>query len=81
WSCDQMIKHIVEGGREKCVSGTPVKYSEVYKDCWKAVSDDRPRCFNVLKRLEEVDTNDIILDDLAERCQASSEFNESTSID
>ncbi|CAG8618957.1 27397_t:CDS:2, partial [Racocetra persica] len=66
--CNKMIKYIVEDGREKCT----VKYSELYKDCWRS-SGDSLKCFDILKRLEEINTNDIIPDGSDECRQTSSE--------
>ncbi|CAG8518019.1 1523_t:CDS:2 [Racocetra fulgida] len=52
----RMFEHIINGKREEPIVGTPVKYYELYQDCWQ----DNPDCLIALKKLEHVDVKEII---------------------
>ncbi|CAG8679132.1 9889_t:CDS:2, partial [Cetraspora pellucida] len=57
----KMIEYISNGGREEPVDGTPIKYCELYQDCWHDYPDKRPDCSMALNKLANVDLNHIIL--------------------
>ncbi|CAG8543249.1 32951_t:CDS:2, partial [Racocetra persica] len=56
----RMIEYIDNGGREEPVYGTPIKYYELYQDCWQSDSEKRPDCLMALKMLGLVDINNVI---------------------
>ncbi|CAG8512816.1 28476_t:CDS:10, partial [Gigaspora margarita] len=56
----EMVEHITNGKREEPIFGTPVKYHELYQDCWQDNPDKRPDCITAFKKLELVDVKDII---------------------
>ncbi|KAF0532416.1 kinase-like protein [Gigaspora margarita] len=55
-----MVEYIINGEREEPVIGTPVKYYELYKECWQDYPDQRPDCLIASKKLELIDMEDVI---------------------
>ncbi|CAG8437804.1 9685_t:CDS:2, partial [Scutellospora calospora] len=60
----KMVEYISRGEREEPVVGTPVKYCELYQDCWQYYPgedcDKRPDCLMAFKKLEQVDMKEVI---------------------
>ncbi|CAG8493398.1 10819_t:CDS:2 [Acaulospora morrowiae] len=57
-----LLFNIIFGARETIVKGTPIKYAEIYKACWKENPNLRPDITQVMKDLNNVDINDTIED-------------------
>ncbi|RGB27322.1 kinase-like domain-containing protein [Rhizophagus diaphanus] len=45
---------ILDGRREKIVEGTPKKYSDLYKECWKHEESERPNMKEVVSLLKSL---------------------------
>ncbi|CAG8801703.1 2137_t:CDS:2, partial [Racocetra persica] len=60
----KMVEYISNGEREEPVDGTPIKYYELYQDCWHDYPEKRPDCLMALKKLANVDLNDVISSEL-----------------
>ncbi|KAF0541056.1 kinase-like protein [Gigaspora margarita] len=56
----KMVDHISRGKREELFAGTPVKYYELYQECWQHDPDQRPDCLMAYNKLKLVDINDVI---------------------
>ncbi|POG65135.1 kinase-like domain-containing protein, partial [Rhizophagus irregularis DAOM 181602=DAOM 197198] len=54
-----LMLSILKGKREKIIDGTPVKYSDLYRECWRGEPNKRPNIREVvstLKSIIEIDT-------------------------
>ncbi|KAF0467441.1 kinase-like protein [Gigaspora margarita] len=54
FSRDQIVLHIVRGGREMPVKGTPSQYVELYKKCWDENPENRPDAKFVMETLGQI---------------------------
>ncbi|GBC43729.1 uncharacterized protein OCT59_028439 [Rhizophagus irregularis] len=45
---------IINGEREEIIEGTPVEYSNLYKDCWKFEPNERPNIQKVVSSLDKL---------------------------
>ncbi|CAI2194753.1 5249_t:CDS:2, partial [Funneliformis geosporum] len=51
---DILAFEIILGKRENVIPKTPIKYSDLYKECWKYVPDERPDIQEVVSTLEAI---------------------------
>ncbi|CAG8499579.1 3562_t:CDS:2 [Racocetra persica] len=56
--CD-VVTQVIKGLREDIIPKTPVKYYELYQNCWDDDPDKRPDCSKALTILETIDINEI----------------------
>ncbi|CAG8470308.1 7970_t:CDS:2, partial [Funneliformis caledonium] len=49
-----IVVDIIRGKREKRIRGTPIKYIELYEECWKYNPNKRPDMREVVSRLESI---------------------------
>ncbi|RGB24701.1 kinase-like domain-containing protein [Rhizophagus diaphanus] len=49
-----LMLYILNGKREKIIDGTPVKYSELYTECWKYEPNERPNTREVVITLKAI---------------------------
>ncbi|CAG8536005.1 16775_t:CDS:2 [Racocetra fulgida] len=56
--CD-VVTQVIKGWREDVIPKTPVKYYELYQNCWDDDPDKRPDCSKALTILETIDVNEI----------------------
>ncbi|EXX63092.1 uncharacterized protein OCT59_028502 [Rhizophagus irregularis] len=61
---------ILNGKREKIIDGTPVKYNNLYRECWRDEPNKRPNMqeiVTILKSIISLVENDIIIDNINEK--------------
>ncbi|RHZ87348.1 hypothetical protein Glove_37g99 [Diversispora epigaea] len=56
-----LLNNIVKGEREMIMPGTPLKYKEIYTDCWKHNGNLRPEISQVVKNLSKIIISDEII--------------------
>ncbi|RIB30438.1 kinase-like domain-containing protein [Gigaspora rosea] len=56
-SRESLMVYILSGNREESIEGTPIKYIELYKQCWDNEPDNRPGTKLVLETLKKFITN------------------------
>ncbi|RGB23722.1 kinase-like domain-containing protein [Rhizophagus diaphanus] len=49
---------IVNGKREKIIEGTPIKYSNLYTECWANDPNERPSIQQVVSKLKSIENNE-----------------------
>ncbi|GES75152.1 kinase-like domain-containing protein [Rhizophagus clarus] len=49
-----LIMDIKKGQREKVIEGTPIEYSNLYKECWDDDPNKRPTAYQVIKSLKKI---------------------------
>ncbi|CAB4421724.1 unnamed protein product [Rhizophagus irregularis] len=62
---ERLTVSIVNGKREEIIDGTPVKYSNLYTECWRYESNERPNMQDVVLKLKTMffsEQQDIIID-------------------
>ncbi|GBC04648.1 hypothetical protein RclHR1_00580013 [Rhizophagus clarus] len=50
----KLALNIINGRREKIVDGTPIKYCNLYKECWNFEENKRPEIQQVISTLKEL---------------------------
>ncbi|KAF0427129.1 kinase-like protein [Gigaspora margarita] len=49
-----LLNAIIHGKREVAISGTPIKFIEIYTECWKNDSNKRPVIQHIFKKLNNI---------------------------
>ncbi|GBC07923.1 hypothetical protein RclHR1_00780003 [Rhizophagus clarus] len=65
-----LMLYILKGKREETIVGTPVKYYQLYSECWKRESNERPDMQKVVTVLESIissEQNDVITHNVNEK--------------
>ncbi|GBC08353.1 hypothetical protein RclHR1_08060001 [Rhizophagus clarus] len=74
-----LMLYILKGKREEMIVGTPVKYYQLYSECWKYESNKRPNMQEVVAILESIipsEQNDVITHNINEKGELE-EYNSS----
>ncbi|CAI2172547.1 14807_t:CDS:2 [Funneliformis geosporum] len=51
---DDFFFHILNGKREKIIDRTPPEYSDLYQECWKYETDERPNMQKVVSTIKTI---------------------------
>ncbi|CAG8650794.1 1972_t:CDS:2, partial [Funneliformis caledonium] len=52
-----LFSNISKGCREKIINGTPMEYCNLYQECWKYKSKERPDMQKVVSVLDKIEKN------------------------
>ncbi|CAB4417727.1 unnamed protein product [Rhizophagus irregularis] len=66
---------ILNGRREKIIDGTPVKYSNLYRECWRDEPNKRPNIQEIISTLKSINSIieiDAIIDHIDEKKETHS---------
>ncbi|RHZ80972.1 hypothetical protein Glove_130g162 [Diversispora epigaea] len=75
-----LLNNILKGKREMDIPGTPLKYKEIYIDCWNHNRNLRPDIFQVVKNLSEIIISDEIVEFETPQSQPHNVSNEIISV-
>ncbi|RGB25992.1 kinase-like domain-containing protein [Rhizophagus diaphanus] len=54
WQISRLVLAILNGKREEIINGTLVKYSNLYRECWKYEPNERPNIQKIVSALKSI---------------------------
>ncbi|GET02861.1 kinase-like domain-containing protein [Rhizophagus clarus] len=73
---DDLAHDIIAGKREEIIDGTPIEYSNLYRECWKLEPNERPDMHKIVSTLREIISHEQKDDNLLEIYNLNSSSNE-----